>query len=98
MRITNVQAQDIAMTESMGALYDRTKECLGHSDRRVVMTRRRLIAAARALERGAEPPGGNPKDYRRRPVSLLLPRNLSSWTEAIADAIDARPETFVPSI
>ena len=98
MRITNVQAQDIAMTESMGPLYDRTQECLGHSDRRVILTRRRLIAAAKALERGEEPPGLDPKDYRRRPVSLLLPRNVPSWTEAIADAIDARPETFVPSV
>jgi phthalate 4,5-dioxygenase len=98
MRITNVQAQDIAMTESMGPLYDRTQECLGHSDRRVILTRRRLIAAARALERGDAPPGRNPKDYRRRPVSLLLPRNVPSWTEAIAGAIDARPETFVPSV
>ena len=98
MRITNVQAQDIAMTESMGPLYDRTQESLGHSDRRVILTRRRLISAAHALDRGEKPPGLNPKDYRRRPVSLLLPRNVPSWTEAVADAIDARPETFVPSV
>jgi phenylpropionate dioxygenase-like ring-hydroxylating dioxygenase large terminal subunit len=98
MRITNVQAQDIAMTEGMGPLYDRTQEHLGHSDRRVTLTRRRLIAAARALAQDEEPPGRDPKDYRRRPVSLLLPRNVPSWIEAIADAIDARPETFAPSI
>jgi phthalate 4,5-dioxygenase oxygenase subunit len=98
MRITNVQAQDIAMTESMGPLYDRTQECLGRSDRRLVLTRRRLIRAARALQKGVEPPGMNPKDYRRRPVSLLLPNDIASWTDAVADAIDARPETFVPSV
>jgi hypothetical protein len=98
MRITNVQAQDIAMTESMGPLYDRTQECLSASDRRLIQVRRRLIDAARALARGAEPPGLDPKDYRRRPVSLLLPRDTPSWTEALADAIDARPETFLPSV
>ncbi len=98
MRITNVQAQDIAMTESMGPLYDRTQENLGHSDRRLILARRRLIAAARALERGEALPVIIPKDYRRRPVSLLLPRDTPSWTDALADAIDARPETFVPSV
>jgi phthalate 4,5-dioxygenase oxygenase subunit len=99
MRVTDVQAQDTAMTESMGALYDRTQENLGHSDRRLVLTRRRLIAAARALQGGEEPPGLDPRDYRRRPVSLLLPASArSSWLDAIADPIDARPETFVASV
>ena len=37
MRITDVQAQDMAMTESMGPLYDRTQESPGASDRLVVM-------------------------------------------------------------
>ena len=97
-RITDVQAQDIAMTESMGYLYDRTKECLGRSDRLLVLTRRRLVEAAEAVQRGAEPPGMNPKDYRQRPISLTLPRNVASWTEAIADAIDTRPETFRASV
>jgi hypothetical protein len=98
MRITDVQAQDIAMTESMGYLYDRTKECLGRSDRLLVLTRRRLVEAAEAVQRGVEPPGMNPKDYRQRPISLTLPRNVASWTEAIADAIDTRPETFRASV
>jgi hypothetical protein len=40
----------------------------------------------------------NPKDYRQRPISLTLPRNVASWTEAIADAIDTRPETFRASV
>ena len=98
MRVTNVQAQDIAMTESMGTLYDRSKERLGKSDRLVAQTRRRLVAAAKAVQDGAEPPGMNPKDYRQRPISMLLPRNVESWTDAIADVTDTRPETFRASV
>jgi len=98
MRITDVQAQDIAMTEGMGHLYDRTRENLGRSDRLLVLTRRRLIEAAEALQGGAEPPGMNPKDYRQRPISLVLPRNVASWTDAVAEAIDTRPETFRASV
>jgi hypothetical protein len=98
MRITDVQAQDIAMTESMGYLFDRTKETLGRSDRLLVVTRRRLIEAAEGLARGVEPPGMNPKDYRQRPISLTLPRNVPSWIDAVADVIDTRPETFRASV
>src|SRR5262249_22469130 len=98
MRVTDVQAQDIAMTESMGYLYDRTKEMLGRSDRLLVRYRRRLIEAAEALRDGIEPPGMNPKDYRQRPISITLPRNVPSWIDAVAEVIDTRPETFRASV
>ncbi|MSQ52168.1 MAG: aromatic ring-hydroxylating dioxygenase subunit alpha [Betaproteobacteria bacterium] len=98
MRVTDVQAQDIAMTEGMGFLYDRAREHLGKSDRLIVLTRRRLIEAAQALRDGAEPPGMNAKDYRQRPISIVLPANVASWTDAVADAIDTRPETFRASV
>jgi phthalate 4,5-dioxygenase oxygenase subunit len=94
MRITDVQAQDMAMTEGMGFLYDRTKEHMGRSDRLVVLTRRRLVEAAESLQRGEQPPGMNPKDYRQRPISIVLPGDVPSWTDAVAEAIDTRPETF----
>ena len=71
---------------------------LGRSDRLLVRYRRRLIEAANALQNGSEPPGMNPKEYRQRPISITLPRNVASWTEAVADAIDTRPETFRASV
>jgi phthalate 4,5-dioxygenase len=98
MRIKKVQHQDVAMTESMGPLYDRTQEHLGKSDTVLVQARQRLINAARRLGEGAEPPGLDPKDFRRRPISWTLPRNVPSWADAIAEAIDARPETFRASV
>jgi phthalate 4,5-dioxygenase len=98
MRIKTFQDQDNAITESMGPLYDRTQEHLGASDVAIVQTRRRLIAAAKRLREGHEPPGLNPADYRLRPISVQLPRSGVSWPEAVAEAIEARPETFRASV
>lgn len=93
-RIKYFQDQDIAMTESMGPLYDRTQENLGNSDLVVTRVRHRLIEAARELARGIEPPGRNPADFRLRPVSMLLPKSTPSWLDAVSEAMDARPGTY----
>jgi phenylpropionate dioxygenase-like ring-hydroxylating dioxygenase large terminal subunit len=98
MRITDLQAQDMAMTEGMGPLYDRTQENLGGSDFVIVHTRRRLIEAAQGLDEGREPPGMRASDYRYRGISLLLPREVTNWQDAIKEYMDPRPETFMESI
>jgi phthalate 4,5-dioxygenase len=48
--------QDMAVTESMGEIYDRNHEHLGTSDRAIIMMRRKLIKAAKELVQGIEPP------------------------------------------
>jgi phthalate 4,5-dioxygenase len=48
--------QDMAVTESMGTIYDRSHEHLGTSDRAIIRMRRQLIDAAKALANGIEPP------------------------------------------
>ncbi len=96
-RITIFQDQDTAITESMGWDFDRSKECLGSTDVVIVNARRRLLAAARELQQGKDPPT-DPKGYRMRGLCCVLPRDTPSWANAVADAIDARPETFRPSI
>ena len=58
--IYGVPQQDMAMTESMGAIFDRSHEHLGTSDAAIIRFRRNLIKAAEALERGIEPPGTDP--------------------------------------
>jgi phenylpropionate dioxygenase-like ring-hydroxylating dioxygenase large terminal subunit len=56
--IENINIQDHAVTESMGAITDRTRERLTPSDLMIVRTRRRLLQAARELkEQGTLPPG-----------------------------------------
>ena len=47
--------QDMAMTDSMGAVADRTREHLGTSDTAIIAGRRILLRMARELQEGAEP-------------------------------------------
>jgi phthalate 4,5-dioxygenase len=98
MGVTALQAQDLAMTESMGALYDRTQENLTASDLVVAQARHRLIAAAREVAQGGEPPGHDPRSYRLRPLAMELPRAVTKWREAVAERMEARPETFRVSV
>jgi hypothetical protein len=81
--IAGIHQQDQAITESMGAVVDRTHEHLGTSDSMVIRTRRRLINAARALrEQGVTPPGvDDPAVYRYRSGGVILPRS-TDWLEA----------------
>ncbi len=48
-------AHDSCATESMGPIYDRSKEHLGVSDSGVIVVRRRMLDAVQAFQRG-EPP------------------------------------------
>jgi phthalate 4,5-dioxygenase oxygenase subunit len=96
-RVTIFQDQDTAVTESMGAQFDRTEEFLCGSDIVIVNVRRRLIAAARELAEGKEPPT-DPKGFRLRGLSCVLPKDTPSFADAVAEALDARPETFTVSV
>jgi phthalate 4,5-dioxygenase oxygenase subunit len=53
--IENFLNHDSCATESMGPLFDRSKEHLGVSDKAVIAVRRYLVDMARAFERGEEP-------------------------------------------
>ena len=98
MRIKRFQDQDICITESIGADYDRTEENLGSSDAIIGRVRATLMSAAKSLAEGREPPGRDPAEFRMRPISVQLPRDTPSWSEAIATAIETRPETFQSSV
>jgi len=47
---------DACATESMGAIFDRTKEHLGVSDKAVIAVRKCLLTAIKELQQGTEPP------------------------------------------
>ena len=79
--IPGIRQQDMAMTETMGPIMDRTNEHLGTTDQMIIRTRRRYIAAAKALqEQGVTPPGvDNPKAYHQRSGLIILPRSVDWW-------------------
>ncbi len=81
--ITGIHLQDQAVTESMGPIYDRSKEHLGSSDTMVIRVRRRLLDAARAFrDRGDVPPGvDSPEVYGARAGGVFLRRD-ADWIEA----------------
>jgi phenylpropionate dioxygenase-like ring-hydroxylating dioxygenase large terminal subunit len=85
--IPGIFQQDQAVTESMGAIYQRDHEHLGTSDSMIIRTRRRVIRAAQALrDSGTIPPGvDNPEVYRTRSGSVILPRS-ANWLDATQHA------------
>src|SRR6266853_6532663 len=87
-----VGVQDAAIQESMGTIQDRSREHLVSSDSGIVKTRRRLMDAASAVARGADPPGLDPEAQRARAVSMVVSRELS-LREAIAREQRSQAET-----
>jgi hypothetical protein len=71
------RAQDAAMVESMGPIYNRTKEHLGTTDMACIAMRQRLLKAARELQDGIEPYAAHHGDlYLVRGGSAVLPRTI----------------------
>jgi hypothetical protein len=72
--IKGITEQDLAMTQSMGAIYDRTNEHLGTSDVAVIHFRRLLLTLAQELEKGREPYAAQHGDaYRVRSQDINSP-------------------------
>jgi phthalate 4,5-dioxygenase len=90
--IPDRSTQDNAVQESMGPIYDRTKEHLGVSDSGVIHMRRRLIAAAKATrDQGAVPPGVDaPASYCVSGVGFILPQG-ESWIDTANELAVIRP-------
>jgi phenylpropionate dioxygenase-like ring-hydroxylating dioxygenase large terminal subunit len=86
--IRGIREEDMAVQESMGAVFDRTLEHLGSSDLAVITMRRRLLEAVHALtERGEVPYEAHRADsYRVRSAALVLPRDVP-WHEGAAEAL-----------
>ena len=79
--IRGIRQQDAAVTGSMGPIYQRHQEHLGTTDALIIRTRRRIIAAAKALrDEGILPPGvDEPEIYRQRSGGVILPRSADWW-------------------
>jgi hypothetical protein len=93
--IRGIRQQDMAMTESMGPIMNRSREHLGTTDALIIRTRRKLLACARALaENGVAPPGlDQPEVYHQRSGGIILPRSADWWeaTRAVREQFEAQP-------
>ena len=71
--VHGISEQDASLQESMGAIQDRTQEKLLSTDKGIVMARRMLEEAAKALEQGQEPPALEAATQAVRAAGVLLP-------------------------
>jgi hypothetical protein len=86
--IIGTNTQDMAIQETMGAVYDRTKEHLGTSDSAVIATRRLLLQAVRDVAAGKAPAGSRGEADGVRPNEAVVPTNVA-WAEAFKDGLVA---------
>jgi phenylpropionate dioxygenase-like ring-hydroxylating dioxygenase large terminal subunit len=94
--IDGVHVQDQAVTESEGAIYDRSAEHLVSSDSMIIRTRHRLLGVAQALrDQGTVPPGvDDPEVFRVRAGGIILPKG-ADWlaeTEQLRKAFVNHPD------
>jgi phenylpropionate dioxygenase-like ring-hydroxylating dioxygenase large terminal subunit len=99
--ILGIGIQDEAVTESMGAIVDRSKEHLGTSDLMVIRLRQLLMRAAKRLRDSGEVPPAvdHPEVYAVRSGGVVLPNGING-IEATLDLQQGRvsPEDFGSSI
>lgn len=75
--IANGSIQDAAVQETMGAIFDRSKEHLGTSDGAIIHLRNMYLEGVRTVLEGGEPFVPNiPDAFRVRSVSAVLNRNV----------------------
>jgi phthalate 4,5-dioxygenase oxygenase subunit len=78
--IRSIVAQDLAVSQDQGGgtRLDRSREYLVSSDRAIIALRKRLLASAKALGAGVEPPEARkPKAYAVRSGDFTLPRDIA---------------------
>ena len=84
--IDGVNAQDVAVQESMGHVVDRSRENLSRTDMAIIYARRQLLQAARTVAEGGAPPGVGDNYYMLRPSQAILPVGVD-WRDALWDEL-----------
>ena len=88
--IMGTNTQDFTVQESMGPIYDRTKEHLGSADTAIIQMRRLLLEAVRDVAEGRDPVGSQGQGSTVRPAQMFLPED-ANWTETrLKDALVAQ--------
>jgi phenylpropionate dioxygenase-like ring-hydroxylating dioxygenase large terminal subunit len=90
--VEGIAMQDASLQESMGPIQDRTRENLCPTDRGIVLTRRKLLDAAKAVKAGKAPPALRAEDQRVRSCAIELPRD-QHFKEHARHGLFAPPNT-----
>ena len=80
--VTSNPLQDGAVQQSMGPIYDRSKEHLGTADSMIIQMRKRLLEAVRQVAEGEPAPCvDTPEVYAIRPAGMILPPGADWYSE-----------------
>jgi nitrite reductase/ring-hydroxylating ferredoxin subunit len=79
--IEGTNTQDFAVQESMGPIYDRTKEHLGSADTAIIQMRRLMLQACADVMDGLDPLGSHGEGADVRPAQMYLPED-AKWAES----------------
>jgi nitrite reductase/ring-hydroxylating ferredoxin subunit len=90
--VAGIAMQDASLQESMGAIQDRTREHLCSTDNGIILTRRVLLRAAKAVRDGKAPPGLDPAAQRVRSAAIELPHRVP-FRDGAAHGLFAAPDT-----
>jgi nitrite reductase/ring-hydroxylating ferredoxin subunit len=71
--VEGIAMQDASLQESMGAIQDRTREHLCSTDNGIILTRKKLLKAAKDNREGKPVPGLDPASQRVRSCAIELP-------------------------
>ena len=81
----------------MGIIVDRGYERLGTTDRAIIMARRMLLQAVKAVQAGEDPPGAYQDLSRLRAIEQVIGED-ESWWEAMRPGLYPQPEAVAPMI
>jgi len=84
--IPGTNTQDRAVQETMGKIYDRSRERLGTTDLAIIAARRMLLDEVKSAELGNTPRGVSDAYYHLRSIERVLPGD-APWFETLRDAM-----------
>src|SRR5271170_469787 len=81
--IQGVMPEDAACTNSMGTIYDRSREHLVPADQLVIRMRKRMLQVAQELQSGKEPYMLTPEESGRLGAGMSLASDPAQWRETM---------------
>jgi phthalate 4,5-dioxygenase oxygenase subunit len=88
--IVGVNTQDMALQETMGAIFDRSQERLGTADTAIIFMRKLLMQAAKDVMEGDDPLGTQGEGADVRPAEMILPADVHWYETALRQETEAK--------